>query len=161
MSKTVKKVVLAYSGGLDTSVILKWLIENYDCEVVTFSADIGTQDFSTIIERIKAEAPDLIFVSVTGEASYNFEQQAAEAGACANAQGKFWEYHDKLFAEQKIVPASFDRIATELGQTLRRPGRHHAAQVAGRDTVLIGEDGAVSRRLCGAGWEHGHASVDA
>ncbi len=41
MSKQVKKVVLAYSGGLDTSVILKWLIETYHCEVVAFSADIG------------------------------------------------------------------------------------------------------------------------
>ncbi len=40
MSK-VKKVVLAYSGGLDTSVILKWLQEIYECEVVTFTADIG------------------------------------------------------------------------------------------------------------------------
>ena len=40
-SGDVKKVVLAYSGGLDTSVILKWLVENYDCEVVTFTADIG------------------------------------------------------------------------------------------------------------------------
>ncbi|MBT07003.1 MAG: argininosuccinate synthase [Rhodospirillaceae bacterium] len=37
----VAKVVLAYSGGLDTSVILKWLQENYDCEVVTFTADLG------------------------------------------------------------------------------------------------------------------------
>ncbi len=37
----VKKVVLAYSGGLDTSVILQWLIEQYGCEVVTFTADIG------------------------------------------------------------------------------------------------------------------------
>jgi argininosuccinate synthase len=37
----IKKVVLAYSGGLDTSVILKWLQENYGCEVVTFTADIG------------------------------------------------------------------------------------------------------------------------
>ena len=41
MSKEVKKVVLAYSGGLDTSVILKWLQEQYQCEVVTFTADIG------------------------------------------------------------------------------------------------------------------------
>ena len=39
--KSIKKVVLAYSGGLDTSVILKWLSENYNCEVVTFTADIG------------------------------------------------------------------------------------------------------------------------
>ncbi len=37
----IKKVVLAYSGGLDTSVILRWLQEQYDCEVVTFTADIG------------------------------------------------------------------------------------------------------------------------
>src|ERR1700686_1548286 len=37
----VKKVVLAYSGGLDTSIILKWLQETYGCEVVTFTADIG------------------------------------------------------------------------------------------------------------------------
>lgn len=37
----IRKVVLAYSGGLDTSIILKWLKETYDCEVVTFTADIG------------------------------------------------------------------------------------------------------------------------
>jgi argininosuccinate synthase len=41
MSKSVKKVVLAYSGGLDTSVILKWLQITYGCEVVTFTADLG------------------------------------------------------------------------------------------------------------------------
>ncbi|MFW6255207.1 MAG: argininosuccinate synthase domain-containing protein, partial [Candidatus Sumerlaeota bacterium] len=38
--KPVKKCVLAYSGGLDTSVIIRWLIENYGCEVVAFSADL-------------------------------------------------------------------------------------------------------------------------
>ena len=40
-SKDVKKVVLAYSGGLDTSIILKWLQETYGCEIVTFTADLG------------------------------------------------------------------------------------------------------------------------
>lgn len=40
-AKNIKKVVLAYSGGLDTSVILKWLGDTYGCEVVTFTADIG------------------------------------------------------------------------------------------------------------------------
>ena len=39
--RPVKKVVLAYSGGLDTSIILKWLEETYGCEVVTFTADLG------------------------------------------------------------------------------------------------------------------------
>lgn len=41
MKKDVKKVVLAYSGGLDTSIILKWLQDEFECEVVTFTADIG------------------------------------------------------------------------------------------------------------------------
>ena len=41
MSDQIKRVVLAYSGGLDTSVILKWLAETYGCEVVTFTADLG------------------------------------------------------------------------------------------------------------------------
>ena len=40
-AKTIKRVVLAYSGGLDTSIILKWLQETYGCEVVTFTADLG------------------------------------------------------------------------------------------------------------------------
>jgi len=38
-SQKIKKVVLAYSGGLDTSIIIKWLEENYGCEIVTFTAD--------------------------------------------------------------------------------------------------------------------------
>jgi argininosuccinate synthase len=41
MKGDVKKVVLAYSGGLDTSIILRWLQDQYDCEVVTFTADLG------------------------------------------------------------------------------------------------------------------------
>ena len=51
----VKKVVLAYSGGLDTSVIVKWLQETYNCEVVTFTADIG-QGEEVEPARTKAQA---------------------------------------------------------------------------------------------------------
>jgi len=54
MSK-INKVVLAYSGGLDTSIILKWLQDTYDCEVVTFTADIG-QGEEVEPARKKAEA---------------------------------------------------------------------------------------------------------
>ena len=50
----IKKVVLAYSGGLDTSIILKWLQEEYQCEVVTFTADIG-QGEEVEPARLKAE----------------------------------------------------------------------------------------------------------
>ena len=52
----VKKVVLAYSGGLDTSVILKWLQETYGCEVVTFTADIGQGEE---VEQARAKAQAL------------------------------------------------------------------------------------------------------
>ena len=58
---SVKKVVLAYSGGLDTSIILKWLGDNYGCEVVTFTADIGqNEDLAPVKDKalklgIKAE----------------------------------------------------------------------------------------------------------
>jgi len=51
----IKKVVLAYSGGLDTSIILKWLEDTYHCEVVTFTADIG-QGEEVEPARAKAEA---------------------------------------------------------------------------------------------------------
>ena len=51
----VKKVVLAYSGGLDTSIILKWLEEEYQCEVVTFTADIG-QGGEVEAARAKAQS---------------------------------------------------------------------------------------------------------
>ena len=51
----INKVVLAYSGGLDTSVIAKWLTETYDCEVVTFTADLG-QGGEVEPARAKAEA---------------------------------------------------------------------------------------------------------
>jgi argininosuccinate synthase len=44
MMGDIKKVVLAYSGGLDTSVILKWIQKTYDCEVITFTADLGQEE---------------------------------------------------------------------------------------------------------------------
>lgn len=50
MKDKTHKVVLAYSGGLDTSVILKWLIETYDCEVVAFAADIGQEEELDTVE---------------------------------------------------------------------------------------------------------------
>jgi argininosuccinate synthase len=49
--KKIKKVVLAYSGGLDTSVMIRWLIENYQCEVVAFSADLGQGPEMEIIRK--------------------------------------------------------------------------------------------------------------
>ncbi|MGD8276076.1 MAG: argininosuccinate synthase, partial [Thiohalocapsa sp.] len=64
MSRTpVKKVVLAYSGGLDTSVILKWLKQEYGCEVVTFTADIGQgEELEPAREKAKAAGIQEIYI---------------------------------------------------------------------------------------------------
>ena len=56
---TPKKVVLAYSGGLDTSIILRWLRETYNCEVVTFTADIGQEAGGESLEAAKQKAQSL------------------------------------------------------------------------------------------------------
>jgi argininosuccinate synthase len=53
VSDSIRKIVLAYSGGLDTSVILKWLIETYECDVIAFSANIGQGDE---VEKIEENA---------------------------------------------------------------------------------------------------------
>ncbi|MSQ52020.1 MAG: argininosuccinate synthase [Betaproteobacteria bacterium] len=59
----IKKVVLAYSGGLDTSVILKWLKDNYGCEVVTFTADIGQgEELAPARRKARAMGVKQIFV---------------------------------------------------------------------------------------------------
>ena len=63
MSDNVKKVVLAYSGGLDTSIILKWLQDTYHCEVVTFTADLGQgEDIEPARQKAKMLGIKEIFV---------------------------------------------------------------------------------------------------
>lgn len=62
-SGEVKRVVLAYSGGLDTSVILPWLKENYGCEVVCFCADVGQgEELSGIEEKARSSGADRVVV---------------------------------------------------------------------------------------------------
>ncbi|GMT49552.1 MAG: argininosuccinate synthase [bacterium] len=85
MNKQVKKVVLAYSGGLDTSVILKWLIETYQAEVIAYAADIGQNEeldglpdkarrtgaSEVYVEDLKKEfVEDYIFRAVKANAIY-------------------------------------------------------------------------------------------
>ena len=71
MSDKIRRVVLAFSGGLDTSVILKWLRQTYACEVVTFTADLG-QGEELEPARHKAELmgvkPEHIFIDDLREA---------------------------------------------------------------------------------------------
>lgn len=83
--ESVKKVVLAYSGGLDTSILVKWLKEKYNCEVVAYCADVGQQDeldgleekairtgaSKIYIEDLKEEfARDFVFFAIKSNAIY-------------------------------------------------------------------------------------------
>lgn len=64
MSGDVKKIVLAYSGGLDTSVILKWLKEEYQCPVVAYAADIGQEeDWDKVRQKGLATGADKVIIS--------------------------------------------------------------------------------------------------
>ncbi len=63
MKGNVKKVVLAYSGGLDTSVIISWLIENYGCEVIAFAADLGQgEELSPLKEKAIKTGASKIYI---------------------------------------------------------------------------------------------------
>ena len=61
--KNKKRIVLAYSGGLDTSIILKWLQLNYDAEVIAYTADVGQE-----MDRKKQEGPVVAAIAAAGEA---------------------------------------------------------------------------------------------
>jgi len=79
----LKKIVLAYSGGLDTSVILKWLIEKYQCPVIAFCADLGQKEnWDEIKEKgIKCGAEKVIIRDLREEFVKNYVYFAIKAGA--------------------------------------------------------------------------------
>src|SRR5512138_1818458 len=80
---SVRRVCLAYSGGLDTSVILKWLIENYHCEVVAYCADVGQEEeLSGLPDKAKATgAVDCVVVDAREEFVRDFVFPAIQGGA--------------------------------------------------------------------------------
>ena len=83
VSRSVKRVCLAYSGGLDTSVILHWLIERFDCEVVAYTADVGQQEeLEGLPEKAKSTgALDCVVRDLREEFVRDFVFPAVQAGA--------------------------------------------------------------------------------
>ncbi|MBW2229729.1 MAG: argininosuccinate synthase [Deltaproteobacteria bacterium] len=81
--ESVKRVCLAYSGGLDTSVILRWLIEEYDCEVVAYCADVGQEEeLSGLPEKARATgAVDCVVRDVREEFVRDYVYTAIKGGA--------------------------------------------------------------------------------
>lgn len=83
MDKGVRKVVLAYSGGLDTSIIIPWLKENYGCEVIAFAADLGQGDELDGLEEkaLKTGASKCIIEDLREEFVKNYVFPTLRAGA--------------------------------------------------------------------------------
>jgi argininosuccinate synthase len=83
LKKRFKKVVLAYSGGLDTSVIVKWLIETYRCEVIAFAADVGQKEELTGLKKkaIKTGASKIYIDDLKEEFARDFVFPALRANA--------------------------------------------------------------------------------
>jgi argininosuccinate synthase len=127
MSK-VKKVVLAYSGGLDTSVILKWLQDTYGCEVVTFTADIG-QGEEVEPARAKARAAGVkeIFIEDLRE---DFVRDYVFPMFRANAV-----YEGEYLLGTSIARPLIARRQIEIARKVKADAVSHGATGKGNDQV--------------------------
>jgi argininosuccinate synthase len=81
--KDIKKVVLAYSGGLDTSIIVSWLKENYGCEVICYTADVGQgEELSNLPEKAISTGASKIFIEdLTDEFASDYLYKMLRSGA--------------------------------------------------------------------------------
>ncbi len=122
MSKDIKKVVLAYSGGLDTSVILRWIIEEYGAEVVAYTADVG-QGEETEEARVKA-----------------LETGAVEA-ICEDLREEFVaEYVFPAFRASALYEGYY-LMGTSLARPVIAKGLVRAAIETGADAIAHGATG--------------------
>ncbi len=119
---TIKKVVLAYSGGLDTSVIVKWLQDRYGCEVITYTADLGqNEDLEPIRQKaLKVGASKAYVEDVRKEFLEEYVMGAFRLGALY--EGKY-------------------PLATALGRPLITKKMIEIAQKEGADAIAHGSTG--------------------
>ena len=122
MTEKIKKIVLAYSGGLDTSVILSWLMENYQCPVIAFSADLGQgDDMDAVKEKaIQTGAEEVIMEDLKEEFVGDFVWPALRANA---------------------IYESGYLLGTSLARPLIAMRQVEAARASGADAVSHGATG--------------------
>ncbi len=144
MKKEVKKVVLAYSGGLDTSIILKWLQDEYNCEVVTFTADIGQGEE---VEPARAKAlqlgikPENIFIDDLKE---EFVRDYVYPMFRANAI-----YEGEYLLGTSIARPLIAKRQVEIAKITGADGVSHGATGKGNDQVrfemgYLGQDATLT-----------------
>ncbi len=122
MEEKINKIVLAYSGGLDTSVILKWLKETYQCPVVAYAADLGQgEELSGIREKaLKTGADEVVIDDLTEDFVGNFVWPALRGNA---------------------IYESTYLLGTSLARPLIARGQVEAARKTGADAVSHGATG--------------------
>ncbi|MGA7966328.1 MAG: argininosuccinate synthase [Gammaproteobacteria bacterium] len=122
MNDKINKIVLAYSGGLDTSVILKWLKETYQCPVVAYAADLGQgEDLDGIKEKaLKTGADEVVIDDLTEDFVGNFVWPALRGNA---------------------IYESTYLLGTSLARPLIARGQVEAARKTGADAVSHGATG--------------------
>jgi argininosuccinate synthase len=126
--QTSVKIVLAYSGGLDTSVILRWLKENYQAEIIAFCADIGQEEELAGLEAkaLKAGAAKCIIEDLREEFARNFIFPMFQAGAI---------YEGQYFLGTSIARPLIAKRMVEIARTEKADAIAHGATGKGNDQV--------------------------
>jgi argininosuccinate synthase len=124
----VKKVALAYSGGLDTSVIIPWLREKYDCQVVAVVADVGQLDDFAAVERkaIASGASECRVVDVRDEFIRNYAFPALRAGAI---------YEGRYLLGTALARPLIARVQVEVAKETGCDALAHGCTGKGNDQV--------------------------
>src|SRR6476469_9747497 len=128
MSKDIKKIVLSYSGGLDTSIMLKWLQEHYQAEIITFTADLG-QGEELEPARRKAEMfgiKDIRIVDVREEFVRDFVFPMFRANAI---------YEGEYLLGTSIARPVIAKRQIEIAKKTRADAVSHGATGKGNDQV--------------------------
>ena len=117
-----KKIVLAYSGGLDTSVILKWLQNKYECPVVTFTADIGQgEELSPVEKKAKSLGVEEIFIE-------NLQEEFVK------------DYVFPMFRANALYEGTY-LLGTAIARPLIAKRQIEIAKIVGADAVAHGATG--------------------
>lgn len=124
----IKKVVLAYSGGLDTSVILKWLIEKYQCEVITMTADLGQEEELDGVEAkaLKTGATKVYIEDLRAEFARDYIYPMLRAGAL---------YEGRYLLGTSIARPLISKRLVEIAKQEGAQAISHGATGKGNDQI--------------------------
>ncbi len=124
----VKKVVLAYSGGLDTSIILKWLIETYNCEVIAYAANVGQEEeLDGLEEKAKKTGASKCYIEdLTEDFVKNYIFHAVKANAV---------YEDRYLLGTSLARPSIAKRQVEIALAEGADAVCHGATGKGNDQV--------------------------